>query len=120
MKNTLKKILSSVLLSIMLIVAPVAVIVSSGCKSTPQQIAYKSLRSVQQASVAALNIYGAAYKRGEIDETTRAKVLALYTKYQVAFSTAVTVAQFNYDAPSTPELTAAAMELINLVNTLRK
>ena len=118
MKNICGNILSSVLLSLMLIAAPV--VVTTGCQSTPQQIAYKSLKSVQQASVAALNIYGAAYKRGEVSAQKRAEVQELYVKYQAAFAAAAAAAHFNYDSPSTGELSALVGKLVEAVNTLRK
>ena len=112
------KILSSMILAVALLTAPMTMV--TGCKSTPQQIAYKSLKSVQVASVAALHVYGAAYRRGEIDADTKAKVHDLYARYQKAWSLAATAAQFNYSSPSTPELTAAVGELVEFIQTLRK
>lgn len=117
-KETMKTLLISVFLAIGVLTSPVAL---TGCKTaSAEQIAYKSLKSVQQASVAALEIYGAAYRRGEISISERAKVEGLYRKYQAAFSVVATAARFDYNSPSTPELTAALTELIQLIQTFKK
>ncbi len=116
----MKNLLTSILLAFVLLGVPAISFTGCATSQSTKQIAYKSLKSVQQASVAALKIYGAAYQRGEITPETREKVLTLYVKYQAAFELASTAAQFNYESPSTAELTAAVSELIQLIQTLRK
>ena len=81
------KTLHTALLLLGLPLAPLTF--TTGCASaTPQQLTYKSLASVQTASLAGLKLYGEAHARGEIDAATRAKVQKLYADYQAAFALA--------------------------------
>jgi len=112
------KTLHTALLLLGLSLAPLTF--TTGCASaTPQQLTYKSLASVQTASLAGLKLYGEAHARGEIDAATRAKVQKLYADYQAAFALAETAAQFNYQSPAPAELTAALTELLTLIQTLK-
>ena len=116
MKSILSTILS-VLLVIGLCTVPVVI---TGCQQTKQQIAYKSLKSVQEASVAGLIIYGNAFKAGKITPERREQVLEAYTRYQSAFALALDAAQFNWNAPAGPELTSLVTQLLDTINTFSK
>lgn len=116
----LKAIIAGLLITVapLVIVTPMAV--TSGCTTSQKTVAYKTLKSVQDASVTGLEVYRAAYNRGEIDTDTRARVLDAYTKYQRTFSVAITAAQMDYSAPTPPEVAAALTELLNLVAVFQK
>ncbi len=90
-----------------------------GCTTSQQTIAFKTLKSVQDASVAGLKIYGAAYRKGDVDDATRVHVHVLYGRYQAAFELAIDAARFNYNAPAPPDLTAACNDLLALIALLK-
>lgn len=72
-------------------------ILLSGCKTTePEAKAYISLKSIQVAVDAAMQVYGEAYRAGKVSPETRAKIHSLHGKYRIAFSAAVEVARFDY------------------------
>jgi len=101
-----------------LIVTPL--IVTSGCTTPQKTIAYKTLKSVQDASVAGLELYGAACRRNEVDAPTRALVKDAYAKYQAAFALAINAAQMDYSAPVPAALTEAVTNLLNLVAVFKR
>lgn len=115
------KYLFSTILSIILVVGLCTVpVVITGCQQTKQQIAYKSLKSVQEASIAGLIIYGNAFKAGKITPERREQVLEAYTKYQAGFALALEAAQFNWNAPAGPELTTLVNLLLDTINAFSK
>jgi phosphoribosylformimino-5-aminoimidazole carboxamide ribonucleotide (ProFAR) isomerase len=115
------KHLLSTILSVLLIAGLCTVpVVISGCTSSQQQVAYKSLKSVQEASIAGLIIYGNAFKAGKITPEKREQVLEAYTKYQAGFALALDAAQFNWNAPAGPELTSLVNLLLDTINTFSK
>ena len=95
------------------------VTVPTGCANTPRQIAYKSLKSVQDGSLVALEYYRVQFKAGKVDEVTRARVQTLYSQYQAAFALAATAARLDYNAPATPELIGLANNLIAVIQSLK-
>lgn len=116
----MKRLLTTILTSCILAAALVSVS-TTGCATTQstQKIIYKTLKSVQDASVAGLRIYGNAYAEGKITPEKKAQVDNLYKKYQAIFQTALDAAKLNYQAPVPQELTLAIQDLLNLINILK-
>ena len=75
----------------LLVVSPL--LVTSGCTTPQKVVAFKTLKSVQNASVTGLELYGAACQRREVDAATQARVKDAYTKYQAVFALAIVAAQ---------------------------
>lgn len=97
----------------LLVVSPL--LVTSGCTTPQKVVAFKTLKSVQNASVTGLELYGAACRRREVDAATQARVKDAYTKYQAVFALAIVAAQMDYAAPASADLTAAVSDLLNLI-----
>jgi len=113
----MKKLL---LLLTCLTLASAPVMLTTGCKMTYQQVTYKSLKSIQTASVTGLKLYGAAYRAGKIDADKRERILVAYTKYQTAFALAIEAAKFDFSAPASADLTNLCNELLLTINIFTK
>lgn len=114
--------IQALIAALLFTIAPLLVVtpLMSGCTTSQKAVAYKTLKSVQDASVTGLELYRAAFNRGEIDAATRARVLDAYTKYQYSFAAAITAAQMDYNSPTPPEVAAALTELLNLVAVFKR
>jgi len=93
-----------------------ALLVFTGCNSTPKRIAYNSLASTAKAVDLAMSTAGDLYKAGEITEADKADILAKYALYQTAASEAVVLLEFDYTAITPAKVAELAASIIATVN----
>ena len=110
--------MKTILLILALAVMPLAM--TTGCKTnTPQQIGFKSLASVQSATVLALEYYRVQFKAGKVNAAQRERIATIYAQYQSAFSLAAVAAKMDFSQPATTELVNLANGLIQFINALK-
>ncbi len=110
--------MKTILLILGLAVMPLTL--TTGCKTnTPQQIGYKSLASVQSATVLALEFYRVQFNAGKVNAAQRERIAILYGQYQSAFSLAAVMAKMDFTQPATTELVNLANGLIQFINALK-
>lgn len=118
----LRRLLSlSLLLPCLLLLAPAAgtLCLSTGCKHSPQTLAYKSLASVGASVDAAMLAYFDLVKQGKLSNDAQVQVMNLHMKYQPVFHTAVLAAKMDLNSVAPAELVTLATSLIDTINTLR-
>lgn len=91
-----------------------------GCQTTGsvKVRSYKTLKSVQTAQVAAMEIYRDLSLAGEIDADTRAKVKEAYEDYQKVFDVAITAARFDYASAPPMSVIDKLTELVTMIEAL--
>lgn len=110
--------MKTILLILALAVMPLTL--TTGCKTnTPQQIGYKSLASVQSATVLALEFYRVQFNAGKINAAQRERIAILYGQYQSAFSLAAVMAKMDFNQPATTELVNLANGLIQFIRAVK-
>ena len=98
-----------------LLAGTLIVLYLAGCGTTP----YKTLGSVAAAVDKARTYYADQIVAGKVDEAKQAKIDAAVVKYQASFHVAVALARFDYKAPAPAEVSAAATDILNLINALK-
>lgn len=112
MKNSKK-----LLLALLLLCLPLApVVFSTGCKTTQEQVAYKSLKVTWDTVHRAMLVYGELYREGKVPPETHAKVVAIHKRYRASMAIAIDAAQLDWSAPTSAELTALATQLCSLIS----
>jgi hypothetical protein len=107
-------------LILILALAVMPLTMTTGCKTnTPQQIGFKSLASVQAATVVALEYYRVQFKAGKVTEAQRAQIATVYAQYQAAFALAATAAKMDFQQPATTELVNLANGLIQFIQLVK-
>lgn len=91
----------------------------SGCASSPQAAAYKTLESVSKAEQAAMNIYGEAYRAGNVSPELRAKIRKAHEDYQSAMTAAIELARFDYSAPPSADVLALLNAVLTAIEPLK-
>ena len=110
--------MKTILLILAFAVMPLAM--TTGCKTnTPQQIGYKSLASVQSATVLALEFYRVQFNAGKVNSAQRERIAILYGQYQSAFSLAAVMAKMDFNQPATTELVNLANGLIQFIRAVK-
>lgn len=107
--------MKALFLAIALALCPVVIVTQTGCQSTPQTVAYKSLRAVADGVDASMKAYARAVVAGRVGAETQAKVRDLHGRYQVSLNKAVQLARFDFNAPAPDELAALAADLTETI-----
>lgn len=95
-------------------------IIQTGCTTTQQTVTYNTLYSVQKGVIAAYSGYNDLVVAGKIDAASLPSVAKAYQKYQVAYSLALSAAQFNPQAIAPPDVIQLANELLNAISLFTK
>lgn len=118
----MKKINRLIALSLLILAglcAPV-VILETGCNTTQQTIAYKTLYSLEQATTAAFDAYAGQVIKGTIPTNSLPQVSAKYNQFQAGMTLAVTLARNNTNALASASLAQESSELISLIQSITK
>ena len=93
---------------------------TTGCKATPEQVAYKSLKVTWDTVHRAMLAYGELYRAGKVDPQTHAAVVQVHKRYRAAMNLAVDAAQLDWTAPTNVGLSDLAAQLLTLIGTIQK
>lgn len=90
----------------------------SGCNTTPTQqtVTVNTLLGLGQSVNAAFAAYSDLLIAGKVSTNSLPQISAAYADFQLAFASAVRIAQSNTNAPPPPELAAAGAKLITTLN----
>lgn len=91
-----------------------------GCAPTAQQVAYKSIYSVQKATLNSYEAYISAVINGKLATNHVPDVSKRFNEFQAASQVAITAAQWNTNAPASEQLSRMSADLINLIATITK
>jgi methionine-rich copper-binding protein CopC len=109
--------MKNLLLAIMLALAPMsALVTTTGCKTSQQVIAYKSLASTQVAVDSARTAFLAQYRKGLVTPENAALALQASEKFNAAFNAAVIVTRTT-QAPTPANVAEAANAFLSIVAT---
>lgn len=115
MKNsTLLKI------SLCLWFAVAGIVVITGCTTTQQTTAYKTLYAVEQTTVAGYDGYIGEVIAGRVPTNGVPTVSKAFNKFQAAFLFELDLVQFNTNAVASASLTQESIDLLNLITTVSK
>lgn len=78
-------------------------------------VVYKTINSVELATNAAVGGYFDLVVSGQVRTNEVPKVTKAYDQFQIAIRKAIDAAQFNKNAPATPELIAQSTEILNTI-----
>jgi hypothetical protein len=92
-----------------------AITILPGCESSPQTVAYNTLKSVSDAVDGAMRAAADAHIAGAIDAADWARIAELHSQYRLAFAKAVTAASFDYRAAAPAEVAGLAAELTTVI-----
>lgn len=106
-------------LALLLLAAPLAVL-NTGCQTTRQELAYKSIKTTWETVHASMQAYADLRVAGKVDDVAHAKVLDLHQKYQASMDLAIVTGGLDWMDPPTADLQEVAGKLIGLISTLRK
>lgn len=92
----------------------------TGCAQTAKQVAYKSIYSVQKATVASYQAYLGEVINGTVSTNHVPEVSKRFNEFQAATLVAVSAAQWNTNAPPSAQLSQLSADLIALIKTASK
>lgn len=95
-------------------------VLNTGCKTTQQEVAYKTIKTTWETVHASMQAYADLRVAGKVPDQTHNQIADLHRKYQSAMSVAITAGGLNWNDPPTADLQALAARLIGLISTLRK
>lgn len=95
-------------------------LVVGGCGTTKQQAAYKTIYSVQAATVAAYNAYLDAVVSGKAPTNNVPGVSKKFNQFQSATIVALDAAQWNTNSPASEQLSTLSADLISLIQSFSK
>lgn len=95
------------------------IILVAGCALTSKRITYNTLSSVQEVTTGAYNSYLDLVVKGTITTNMVPTVSKDYNMFQIVWSAAVAVAQFNTNAIATSTVTDASAKVINDISTAK-
>lgn len=99
--------------------AAVPVLVT-GCGTTAQQVAYKSIYSVQKATVNSYEAYLEGVISGQLATNHVPVVSKRFNEFQAATLAAASAAQWNTNAPASEQMARLSADLINLIQTITR
>ncbi len=91
-------------------------IVLIGCTSTQRTITYKTLYTVEKVTVAAYDGYVEAVIKGVAKTNEFPKISTMFNQFQQSFLIALTVAEFNTNAPAPVTLLVESQTIVNTIN----
>lgn len=112
------KMLRALLISVALLCAVTAPVLTTGCVNTAssQSTKYKTLAAVGAAAQAAMDGAATTLKAGTITVPQFQRIASFYdTKFQPAFRFAVTAAQADLSSVASPDLTSLLLQFTTLV-----
>lgn len=113
--KTMKKLIA--LAAALMLFSVVPIIVGTGCKSTPREVAYKTLFSLQTTVVGAYDGYITEIVKGNVATNSVPAVSKKFNKFQLSYIVALDVANYGTNALAPNSLVAEAGDLINLINS---
>lgn len=111
----MKKLFLILRISLGCLAGAAIVTVPSGCKTPPQAIVYNSLYSIEQSTTSAYDAYLDLVIAGKAKQSGVPSVSQAYNRFQVGMQTAITAAQFNWQAPAPADVTALATQVLNAI-----
>ena len=93
-----------------------AIVTTTGCKTSQQVIAYKSLASTQVAVDSARSAFLNQYRKGLVSQEDAASAMAASEKFNAAFNTAILVTRTT-QAPTPANVAEAANAFLSIVAT---
>lgn len=117
----MKRTFLAIIASIGIVLCPVAVSMStSGCKTSQQQTAYKTIYSLEKATTAAYDGYLDLVIAGKVGTNDMPKLAKAYNSFQAAELIALDAVQFNTNALAPANLVIESRDIINFINKIRK
>jgi len=115
----MKKLLIAMML-LSLVAAPLSL--TTGCGTTaptaPRAKAYLALKDVWTLKDRAMKVYAISAVKKEIDNTQRANVWIMHSKFQASWNAAMILTNFDTTQTAPDELVNITQTLIDLVNNL--
>ncbi len=99
---------------------PVVFTGSTGCTTSQQAVAYKTLNITATSVDAGMKAFADAVVAGKVLPATQAKVRDLHGRYALAMQAAIAAAHFDTSAPAPDKLKALASELLTLISEALK
>jgi hypothetical protein len=112
MKRTLQILLACAMISVP-VTLPLAF---SGCGTTAQSRTYKTIYSVQAATVSAYEAYLGEVIAGRVKTNGVPRVSDAFNKFQAATLVAVDLAQNDTNSPAPAKLSTLSADLLNLIS----
>lgn len=89
----------------------------TGCKGTPQQIAFKTLSTVETTTTAAYDTYVSQVIAGTVPTNSLPTISRKFNLFQASFLIALDGVQYNTNALAPDSLTVLSGDLLNLIAT---
>jgi hypothetical protein len=93
--------------------------VTTGCKTSQQQVVFNSLYTVEHATVTAYDGYVGLVVSGQLPTNDVPRVSKAFNTYQASFIVALDAAQFNTNALAPANLIIESQDVINLITTIK-
>jgi hypothetical protein len=93
---------------------------TTGCKTSPQEIAYRTLASIELTVDKSMTAYSDQVVKGAVDQPTQDKVKDIYGRYQTAFSAAVTAAKLNFNSQAPADVASLADSLVSIIGSITR
>lgn len=120
MKKVLKNQFAIIALAVSLCGMAALPVAFTGCGTTKQEVAYKTIYTVQQATVAAYDAYISQVIAGRVPTNGVPAVSKAFDSFQAATRVAETAAQWNTNAPASSQLTTLSADLLSLIAAVSK
>lgn len=115
----MKKLFLILRISLGCLAGAAIVTVPTACQMTPRTIAYNTLYSVEKSTTAAYDGYLDLVIKGEVKKDGVPSVSQAFNRFQVGMQTALTAAQYNYNAPASQTVTDLAAAVLNAILTAK-
>lgn len=96
-----------------------ALVLLTGCQSTPKRVAFNTLATTAASVDAAMKTAGAMYKAGHLNDAQKDDILLKYADYQAAANEALVFLEFDHNAPTPETVLALALSVVNTINQIR-
>lgn len=113
------RIFGVVLVSLLFTLSPLVFLPSSGCSTSQQRQTVNTLKSVADATDAAVKTYLDQVVAGKIKTNDVPSVMARYSEFQAAFNIALLAATLNTNAPPTPAVTASSANVRSAISVAK-
>jgi hypothetical protein len=95
-------------------------VVLSGCTTSQQTVAGKSLYTLEHTTTSAYDAYAIGVIKGTIPTNSLPQVSAKFNQFQAGMTLAITLAQNNTNAIAPANLIVESQELLSLINSITK
>jgi hypothetical protein len=93
---------------------------TTGCKTSRQEIAYRTLASIELTVDRSMTAYSDQVVAGKVDQATQDKVKDVYGRYQAAFSAAVAAAKLNFNTQAPSDVATLADSLTSIIQSITR